>query len=453
MKKNNTIDFAAWGLVLVILLATPFIVNMFHTPPAVGPDKNPTVLIMFLTLLGFIAMTTLGLWGQFILGRTRSISAKNSLPSGTLNTMNLHNKLVGGLFIVSGFVKLQDPLGFSYKLDDYWAVFAEYTGGVFPGEFFMSLSIPLAVFISVFEIMLALALMTGFRMKLTSTFVLLMILFFTFLTGFSAYTGAVTDCGCFGDALKLTPMESFLKDILLTFSVLPIFLLRKRIHPYYRRPVPLILVALSAAVFGYISINSLNHLPPLDFRGAYKVGQNLAHNTLVGKDEDGLPIAHDFYEFVKECGNGDGFEGATLYIVAYYMEEHPKAEYEKAVALKRELDKVAPGIKVATGTNTSSSVRRELGIEGLDELCFSGQDEKTLKTIVRSSPGYVFMKDGIILQKWHYNDIPSAEQLKEMAGEYAVPPPAPEPEPVLPDSLLPDSLRVDSLQVDSLNPS
>lgn len=451
MKKNNTIDFAAWGLVLVILLATPFIVNLFHTPPELGPDKNPTVLIMFLTLLGFIALTTLGLWGQLFMGRTRSISAKNSLPSGTLNTMNLHNKLVGGLFIVSGFVKLQDPMGFSYKLDDYWAVFAEYTGGVFPGEFFMELSVPLAIIISVFEVVLAFAMMTGFKMRLTSTLVLLMIVFFTFLTGFSAITGAVTDCGCFGDALKLTPMQSFLKDVLLTFSVLPPFLMRKRIHPYYRKPVPLVLVGLSAVGFGYLSIHTLNHLPCFDFRGAYKVGQSLKYNTLEGVDEDGLPIAHDFYEFVKECGGGDGFEGATLYIVAYYMDEHPKEEYEKAVALKRELDKVAPGIKVATGTNTSSSVRRELGIEGLDELCFSGQDEKTLKTMVRSSPGYLFMKDGVIIQKWHYNDIPSAEELKTMAGDYAIPPPPP-PAPVIPDSLLPDSLRVDSLNLDSVDP-
>lgn len=446
MKKNNTIDIAAWGLVLVILLATPFIVNLFHSPPALGPDKNPSILIMFLTFLGFIGVTTVVLWLQVLMGRTRSISAKNSLPSGTLNTMNLHNKLIGGLFIVSGFVKLQDPVGFSYKLDEYWDVFAQATGGLFPGEFFMGLSIPLAISISVFEVVLALALMTGYRMRLSGTLVLLMIVFFTFLTGYATTTEKLTDCGCFGDALKLTPMQSFGKDIWLLLAVLPIFLLRKRIHPYYRRPVPLIAVLLTAATFTYISVHTLLHGPLLDFRGAYKVGQNLRYNLQEGVDEDGLPIAHDFYDFVNECGQGDGFQGATLYIIAYDMDKHKKAEYEKALALKRELDTVAPGIKVATGSNTAPKERANLGIADIDELCFGplGQDAKTLKTMTRSSPGYLFMKDGIILAKWHYNDMPTAQELKEMAGEYAVPPPPP-PAPVLPDSLSTDSLGGDSV--------
>ena len=148
MKKNKTIDFAAWGLVLVVLIAVPLIVSTFYAAPEKGPAKNPSVLVMFLSFLGFIALTTLALWGQVILGRTRSISDRGSLSNGTLNTMNLHNKLIGGLFIVSGFVKLQDPIGFAYKLDDYWTVFQEYTG-FFPAEFFHELSIPMAMFISV----------------------------------------------------------------------------------------------------------------------------------------------------------------------------------------------------------------------------------------------------------------------------------------------------------------
>ena len=446
MKKNKTIDFAAWGLVLVVLFAVPLIVSTFYAAPEQGPAKNPSVLVMFLSLLGFILLTTVALWGQIILGRTRSISDRGSLSSGTLNTMNLHNKLIGGLFIVSGFVKLQDPLGFSYKLDDYWTVFQEYTG-FFPAEFFHELSIPMAMFISVFEIVLAFALMTGYRMRLSSLLAFLMMIFFTFLTGFAVITNSVTDCGCFGDALKLTPLQSFEKDILLTLSILPIYLMRKRIRPYYRNPFPLGLVTLSALVFGYISYHCLNHLPIFDFRGAYTVGQDLNYNMNTFDEEEGQPIAHDFYPFCQDCGKGKpDFEGATLYIVCYGMDHHSSKNYVEAIELVRELETKAPGLKVCSGTDVPGSVRRELPIDNLDELCLSSQDSKMLKTMIRSSPGYILLKDGVVQKKWHYNDKPSPEQLIELGGNTTTQLPPPPPPPPAPDTTSIDTNAVDSLE-------
>ncbi len=453
MKKNNTIDFAAWGLVLVVIVAVPLIVSTFYTAPELGPAQNPSVMVMVLTFLGFIALTTLALWGQVIFGRTRSISDKGSLSSGTLNTMNIHNKLIGGLFIVSGFIKLQDPLGFSYKLDDYWDVFLEYTG-FFPAEFFHELSIPLAMFISVFEVVLAFALMTGYKMRITSLLAFLMMLFFTFLTGFAVITNSVTDCGCFGDALKLTPLQSFEKDILLTLAILPIYMMRKRMRPYYRNPVPLAMVVISALGFGYISYYTLNHLPCFDFRGAYTVGQDLNYNSTNFNDEDEI-IAHDFYDFCTECGKAEnGLEGATLYIVCYGMDKHNSQNYLDAIDLTRKISKGAPGIKVCSGTDVPGSERSELKIENLDELCLSSQDSKMLKTMVRSSPGYILLKDGVIQQKWHYNDMPDVEELIELSGPAATQaPPAPKPEPMVIDSASVDSVRVDSMGVDSVTPA
>lgn len=444
MKKNNTIDFAAWGLVLVVLVAVPLIVSTFYTAPEVGPAQNPSVMVMVLSFLGFIALTTVGLWGQIIFGRTRSISDRGSLSSGTLNTMNLHNKLIGGLFIVSGFIKLQDPLGFSYKLDDYWNVFQEYTG-FFPAEFFSELSVPLSMFIAVFEVVLAFALMTGYKMRITSFLAFLMMIFFTFLTGFAVITNSVTDCGCFGDALKLTPAQSFEKDILLTLAILPIYVMRKRIRPYYRKPIPLALVVLSAIVFGYISFHTLNHLPIFDFRGAYTEGQDLKYNSTNFNEEDEV-IAHDFYDFCADCGKSEsGLSGATLYIVCYGMDKHSSQNYVDAVELTRKLSKDAPGLKVCSGTDVPGSVRKELPIEGLDDLCMSSQDSKMLKTMIRSSPGYILMKDGVIQKKWHYNDMPSVESLIELSGPIATQlPPAPEPVYVEPDTTNSDSMSTDS---------
>lgn len=130
--------------------------------------------------------------------------------------------LVGALFIVSGLIKANDAVGFSYKLEEYFTVF----GTTFMNDY----ALLLAAFICVLEIILGVAVIFGTRMVTVSWLLLLMIVFFTFLTFYSAYFNKVTDCGCFGDALKLTPWQSFTKDLVLLFFVMIIFIDRKRIH-------------------------------------------------------------------------------------------------------------------------------------------------------------------------------------------------------------------------------
>jgi uncharacterized membrane protein YphA (DoxX/SURF4 family) len=130
--------------------------------------------------------------------------------------------LVGALFIVSGLIKANDAIGFSYKLEEYFTVF----GTPWMNDY----ALFLAAFVCILEIILGVAVIFGTRMITVSWLLLLMILFFTFLTFYSAYFNKVTDCGCFGDALKLTPWESFTKDLVLLFFVLIIFFNRLRIH-------------------------------------------------------------------------------------------------------------------------------------------------------------------------------------------------------------------------------
>lgn len=448
LKKNTTLDYGAWGIIALLLGGIPLLVSLFRTPPEVGPVGDPSILIMFLILLAGTLGFAVWLIVLMVQGRAHSLADRTALSPQALNTVNIMSKLMGALFIVSGFVKLQDITGFSYKLDDYWAVFAEYVS-FFPGEFFKSLSIPMAWFVSVFEVMLAFALMTGYRMKIAAWPLLLMIAFFTFLTGFSAITGEVTDCGCFGDALKLTPFQSFMKDVGLMFAVVPLFMLRKRIHPYYHNPIPATLTYGSFVLLGFFSYYSYQHLPPFDFRGAYTVGQDLEYNAS-NFDHEGQIIAHDFSDFCGDCG-GKAYQGAALYVVMYNMDKSDKADRDAAAALQIELREKAPGIKFCPGTNTGGKVRRSLEGGLPADQCYSLQDEKVLKTIVRSSPGYVLVKDGIVMKKWHANDIPDAAELKELVPEYAdLQPLPPEPEPIaVPDSLLPDSLRTDSMANDS----
>ena len=132
--------------------------------------------------------------------------------------------LVGSLFIVSGLIKANDPVGFSYKLKDYFAA------DVLNMEWLIPFALVFAVIICVVEIVLGLATVLGSKMKPVSWLLLLMIIFFTFLTFYSAYFEKVTDCGCFGDALKLTPWQSFSKDAVLLVFVLVIFLRRNVIE-------------------------------------------------------------------------------------------------------------------------------------------------------------------------------------------------------------------------------
>lgn len=156
--------------------------------------------------------------------------------------------LVGATFIISGLIKANDPLGFSYKLEEYFAASAL---GL---PWLMPYAVPLAMLACLAEVVLGFAVLVGGKMKLATWSLLALTLFFGWLTAYTATCDplakyevvvngvkelrdvtCVTDCGCFGDAMKgslgrpLTPWESFSKDMVLLVFVLPLFIFRKRI--------------------------------------------------------------------------------------------------------------------------------------------------------------------------------------------------------------------------------
>ena len=133
---------------------------------------------------------------------------------------------VGNLFIFSGVVKANDPLGFSYKLDEYFVEFG------MNWEWLHTLLVPLAAALCIAEIIMGVAVLVGWRMKEISWSLLLMIGFFTILTGASAVFEIVRSCGCFGDAIPLTPWQSFYKDLILIVFILIIFIKRNEIKPW-----------------------------------------------------------------------------------------------------------------------------------------------------------------------------------------------------------------------------
>ena len=134
--------------------------------------------------------------------------------------------IVGNLFIFSGVVKANDPLGFSYKLEEYFVEFG------MNWEWLHSILVPLAAALCIAEIIMGVAVLVGWRTKEISWSLVLMIGFFTILTGASAIFEIVRSCGCFGDAIPLTPWQSFYKDLVLMVLILIIFMRRNVIKPW-----------------------------------------------------------------------------------------------------------------------------------------------------------------------------------------------------------------------------
>jgi len=348
---------------------------------------------------------------------------------------------VGILFIISGFIKLNDPVGFSFKLEEY------FSQGVLDLPFLTPFALAISILVVIVEVMAGVMLILGYKRKLTVWTLLAMIVFFTFLTFYSAYFNKVTDCGCFGDAIKLTPWESFTKDIVLLFLILIIYVGRKYITPLVNSKVlKTVLVTSFIASIGYVYY-VLNHLPVIDFR-PYEIGKNIEEGmstpadapkaifeykwkfNVNGNEEihvtrgdyptvDGEfidveteeiqagyePPVHDFT--IEQ--EGEDFASSLLQepklvmVIAYDLR---KSNLEKFKEVKAVTDKaLQAGYTVigmsASGPDQTDTLKNENNL-GFD---FYFTDETTLKTIVRSNPGVLVLEQGTIKQKVHYNDL------------------------------------------------
>lgn len=349
---------------------------------------------------------------------------------------------VGILFIISGLIKLNDPVGFSYKL-------AEYFGEtVLNMPFFIPYALAIAVFIVIFETVLGFMLLVGYKTKFTVWSLLLMIVFFTFLTFYSAYFNKVTDCGCFGDALKLTPWESFTKDVVLLFFILILFANMKLIQPIFGKKATNLFVYTSLFLCCFMGYWVLNHLPLKDFR-AYKVGTNIpkgmeipegapkaviemifiykvngVDKEFTDKELDKIPAGATFvdrkdkvisqgyqppiHDFTMEKDGSDYKdellqEPKLVLFVSYELEKADAAGMQQLEKLNQQAK--AKGYKVIGMTASSEGEiaknKKQYGLTFDYYFC----DATTLKTIERANPSIVVLEKGTIRQKVHYNDI------------------------------------------------
>jgi uncharacterized membrane protein YphA (DoxX/SURF4 family) len=174
--------------------------------------------------------------------------------------------LVGLLFIFSGLVKANDPHGLSYKMQEFFELWDM--------SRFDSWTLTFSILMNAFEIIAGFALLIGWRIRLFSWLLLLLILFFTFLTGYTYVTGKPTNCGCFGDCIPITSKTSFLKDVVLTVLIGFIFWQRHKIKPLFSKKAGAILVLLVSLFSFGIQWYALKYLPLVDCL-PYKKGNSI----------------------------------------------------------------------------------------------------------------------------------------------------------------------------------
>ncbi len=348
--------------------------------------------------------------------------------------------LVGVLFIFSGFIKLNDPVGFSYKLQEY------FSEPVLDIPFLIPFALIIAILLVIFELVVGIMLLIGYAPKFTSWSLLVMIVFFTFLTFYSAYFNKVTDCGCFGDAIPLTPWESFYKDIILLILILIIFFNQKYINPIFPQVYHKWVIFVSFMACFAFCYYVLMHLPLFDFR-PYKIGNNIPEKMQVPEGAEKAEVVYRWkfrvngedkiienngvypqidgefvgvetsqtgenaiapiHDFVIEGAQGDITDEVlaaqkVLLIVTYNLRSTEKDGFTSVKSLSDEA--IEKGYRVvgltASGEELQEEFKREFGL-GFD---FYQTDETVLKTIIRSNPGFLILRKGTITQKKHWFD-------------------------------------------------
>ena len=139
--------------------------------------------------------------------------------------LTISRVIVGILFIFSGLIKANDPLGLSYKMQEFFEVWGWHS--------FNDFTLAFSVVMIAFEIIAGVAVLVGWQMRLFSWLLLSLIMFFTFLTGYALFSGKIKECGCFGDCIPLQANQSFIKDLVLLALITFVFAYRNRIEPAF----------------------------------------------------------------------------------------------------------------------------------------------------------------------------------------------------------------------------
>jgi uncharacterized membrane protein YphA (DoxX/SURF4 family) len=371
--------------------------------------------------------------------------------------LNINRAIVGLLFIFSGLIKANDPLGFGYKLQEYFEVFHI--------SFLNDYAVLLAILLCTLEIVLGALLLLGFWSSKVAWGLLIIIIFFTFLTFYSAFFEVVTSCGCFGDAIPLTPWQSFSKDIILLSLILQLFLRRNEILPVIvGKKAQKFIAALVLILSLGFGLFTYSYLPILDFL-PYKIGNNIPQLMITPPG-----AAPDVYEITYNLKNKSSDETKSMTDKEYLKTQIWKDKNWEIIGdpvsklIKKGFDLKIKDLKITDNQGTDYNheilenpyynmviVAYDLsksdatGIGNLNALAInaaenynirtvlltsnSAQDAELfskknklvmevfyadgipLKSMVRANPGVLLLKNGTVINKWHFRNMPSYNKL------------------------------------------
>jgi uncharacterized membrane protein YphA (DoxX/SURF4 family) len=373
--------------------------------------------------------------------------------------LQITRSLVGLLFIFSGLIKANDPLGFGYKLQEYFEVFHV--------SFFNDYATAFAILLCTVEIVFGALLLFGFWTTKVIWGLLITIIFFTFLTFYSAFFEVVTSCGCFGDAIPLTPWQSFSKDIVLLILILFIFFNKEKIKPLLAslRAQQVIATFVLILSFGF-GVFTFSYLPILDFL-PYKIGNNIPQLMIVPPGAEA-----DVYEINYNLTNKSTGETKTLTDKEYLKTEIWKDQNWVIVGepvsklIKKGFDLKIKDLKItdSQGTDYNQEILENpyynlvivaydltktdaAGIGNLNALAINAAENFNIRTVlltsnssndaeifskknklvmevfyadgiplksmVRANPGVLLLKSGTVINKWHFRNLPSYEDMAE----------------------------------------
>ena len=352
----------------------------------------------------------------------------------------------GLIFIFSSFVKGVDPMGTDYRVIDYLEAYGWY--------FLMDYTLALSVLLISIEFLLGIALIFKLRIRLASLGVLLIMVFFTFVTYFDAMYELVPDCGCFGDAVKLTNWETFYKNIVLLVFAFFIFLYRSKITIRMNTWMHTIVLIAILGLFDLFISHNYNHLPVIDFR-EWKVGNDMKStgketvvNYLAYKNKNTGEIKEYIspnypwndsvwmseWEFVNqridnsqlqlkhglliEDENGNDFtdeiienQGYQFILTSYDLDDAAgQGMIEAGILFNKLMDSDISFVLLTPSLDVIDKYRDEYNIN----YDVYPADDIELKAMIRSNPGLVLLKNGIVIEKWHHNDFPTIDKVNEL---------------------------------------
>src|SRR5664279_4736314 len=362
-----------------------------------------------------------------------------------LNTARL---LVGILFIFSGLIKANDPLGLSYKMQEFFEVWNM--------SFLDPYTLGFSIIIIVFEILAGVAVLLGWRMRLFAWLLLILILFFSFLTGYAVISGKIRECGCFGICIPLQAMQSFIKDLVLLALILILFIYRKDIRSGFSKTSNLLILGLTIILSFSVQWYVLRYLPLVDCL-PFKKGANILekmkppvgaipdstvihfvyekNNKTLEYTADNLPADLDStYTFIKRYdkiirkGNAEaeikdfslvsesGNDSTTQildrpgFMLMLISRSFPKTNphWNKQFLLLYTLAH-SKNIPVIVVTSNRQEATTYLSANELDKrIPLFGCDATAVKTAARADPTLYLLKKGTILNKWSYANLDMA---------------------------------------------